>query len=99
MRQPSSIIARSEGRTAPATEAIVTTERHVRLKASSPLAREWNIPPGAEGTVICRYRMLARRSVVPERMDVRFGPHKVVWGAPAIEFEPVGEVPRPANQH
>ena len=79
-------------------EAIVTTERHVRLKAFSPLAREWNLPPGAEGTVICRYRMLARRSLAPERMDVRFGPHKVVWGAPAIEFEAIAEAQRTPKQ-
>ncbi|MGO8797708.1 MAG: hypothetical protein ACLQE9_21705 [Roseiarcus sp.] len=99
MRQPASVLIPSAGLPTPAVEAIVTTGQHVRLKASSPLAREWNLPPGAEGTVICRYRMLARRSLVPERMDVRFGPHKVVWGAPAVEFEPVGETPRYANQH
>lgn len=80
-------------------EAIVTTGQHVRLRTSSPLAREWNIPPGAEGTVICRYHILARRSIAPERMDVRFGPHKVVWGAPAMEFEQVGETARSSTQN
>jgi hypothetical protein len=69
--------------------AIVTTTQRIRLRPSSPLAREWNIPPDAEGTVICRYRILARRSLDADRLDVRFGPRTVVWGAPAVEFEAI----------
>jgi hypothetical protein len=70
-------------------EAIVKTGQRIRLKPSSRAAREWNVPPGAEGTVICRYRILADRPLASDRLDVRFGPQRVVWGAPAIEFEPI----------
>ncbi len=73
--------------------AIVTTEQRIRLRPSSPLAREWNLPPDAEGTVICRYRILARRSRDADRLDVRFGPRMVVWGAPAVEFEAIADSP------
>jgi hypothetical protein len=75
---------------------IMTTEQRIRLRPSSPLAREWNIPPDAEGTVICRYRILAQRSRDADRLDVRFGPRMVVWGAPAVEFEAVDE-PAPSG--
>jgi len=72
---------------------IMTTQQRIRLRPSSPLAREWNIPPDAEGTVICRYRILARRSRDADRLDVRFGPRTVVWGAPAVEFETIADKP------
>ena len=78
-------------------EAIVKTGQRIRLKPSSPAAREWNIPPGAEGTVLCRYRLLADRPLAADRLDVRFGPQRVVWGAPAVEFEPIagnGQTPK-----
>jgi len=71
----------------------MTTEQRIRLRPSSPLAREWNIPPDAEGTVICRYRILARPSLDADRLDVRFGPRMIVWGAPAVEFEAVADGP------
>jgi hypothetical protein len=71
-------------------EAIVQNEQRIRLKPSSPAAREWNVAPGAEGTIICRYRILAEKSDAADRLDVRFGPQLVVWGAPAAEFESVG---------
>jgi hypothetical protein len=74
--------------------AMATTGQQVRLRATSPLARQWNIAPEAEGTVICCYELLGRAAGAPERLDVRFGPRKVLWGAPAIEFEPIGEPPR-----
>jgi hypothetical protein len=77
-------------------EAIVKTGQRIRLKPSSRAAREWNVPPGAEGTVICRYRILADRPLASDRLDVRFGPQRVVWGAPAVEFEPIaGNVQTP----
>ena len=70
-------------------------EPRIRLKSSSPAAREWQVPPGAEGTVLCRYRILSPRPLAPERVDVRFGPRVVIWGAPAAEFEDVAP-PAPA---
>jgi hypothetical protein len=66
--------------------------QRMRLRRSSRLAREWNIPPEAEGTLICHYRTLARGFATPDRLDVRFSPRLVVWGAPAVEFETIGDV-------
>lgn len=59
----------------------------VRFKAASPLSRKLNIPRDAQGNVICRYRLL--RGGHGERLDVQFGPHLVVWGAPDDQFEKV----------
>jgi len=43
--------------------------------------------------VICRYRILASGPAAPDRLDVRFSPEKVIWGAPAVEFEEIGDMP------
>jgi hypothetical protein len=64
------------------------TGQRIRLRPQSRLAREWNIPNNAEGTLICRYQILAR-DFAPDRLDVRFNSRLVVWGAPAAEFEPI----------
>ncbi len=74
-------------------------EQRIRLKPSSPAAREWNVAPGAEGTVICRYRILAAKSEAADRLDVRFGPQQVVWGAPAAEFETINPTPPSPKSH
>jgi hypothetical protein len=63
--------------------------QRVRVRASSQLAREWNIPSDAKGTVICRYRLLRERQVGPVRLDVRFSSRLVLWGVPDCEFEAV----------
>ena len=65
--------------------------QRVRLRPRSRLAHEWNIPPEAEGTLICEYQVRARNFALPDRLDVRFSQKLVVWGAPAAEFETVGE--------
>lgn len=76
----------------------MTSEPRIRLKPSSPAAREWQVPPGAEGTVLCRYKILSARPLAPDRIDVRFGPRLVVWGAPAAEFEDIaGPPPAPVS--
>jgi hypothetical protein len=62
--------------------------QRIRLRPQSRLAREWNIPPDTEGTLICRYQILAR-DLAPDRLDVRFNARLVVWGAPAVEFEAI----------
>jgi hypothetical protein len=80
---------RSDRRLALREEAIVQDKQRIRLKPTSPAAREWNVPPGAEGTVLCRYRILGANSAAADRLDVRFGPRLVVWGAPAAEFEAI----------
>jgi hypothetical protein len=69
------------------------TGQRIRLRAQSRLAREWNLPNNAQGTLICRYQILAR-DLAPDRLDVRFNSRLVVWGAPAAEFEPI-EDPQP----
>ena len=63
--------------------------QRIRLRHASLAAREWGIPPEAEGTVLCEYRVLADRTGAGERVDVRFNSKVIVWGAPAREFEPV----------
>jgi hypothetical protein len=80
-------------------EAVVQNEQRIRLKPSSLAAREWNVAPGAEGTVICRYRALAGKSGASDRLDVRFGPQLVVWGAPAAEFEEIGVASAAPKSH
>ena len=65
--------------------------QRVRLRPRSRLAREWDIPPGAEGTLLCEYQIRARTFALPDRLDVRFSQKLVVWGAPAAEFESVCE--------
>ncbi len=69
----------------------------IRLRPSSPGAREWSVPRGAEATVICFYRVFAGRPGASDRLDVRFSPKRVVWGAPATEFEPIAEGARGAK--
>ena len=61
----------------------------VRIRSSSVAAREWHVPRGAEGTILCRYRLLKGGESAPFRLDVRFSAKLVVWGAPDEEFEPV----------
>jgi hypothetical protein len=63
--------------------------QRIRLRRSSRLAREWNIPPESEGMLICRYRILARSVLASERFDVRFGSRLTLWGVPAAEFETI----------
>jgi hypothetical protein len=67
----------------------------VRLKPNSPLGSQLKIPREAQGAVLCRYRLL-RGGAAAHRLDVRFGPELVVWGAPDDQFETVEE-DKPAN--
>ena len=66
----------------------------VRFKAASPLSRQLKIPRDAQGAVICRYRLL--RGGAGEKLDVQFGPHLVVWGAPDDQFEKIEDETRGA---
>ncbi len=75
----------------PVKEASVRKGQRIRLRHASLAAREWGIPPDAEGTVLCEYRVLADRTGMSERVDVRFNSKRIVWGAPAREFEPIGD--------
>jgi hypothetical protein len=68
----------------------MTTVEKVRLKTASPYARRLNLPNGAEGAVLCRYRLL-RGGASAQRLDVQFGPELFVWGAPADAFEAASE--------
>ena len=72
----------------PAAETSMIAGQRIRLRPQSRLAREWNIPDNAEGTLVCRCRILAR-DLAPDRLDVHFNSRLVVWGAPAAEFEPI----------
>ena len=71
--------------------------QRIRLRAQSRLAREWDIPPEAEGTLICEYQVRARNFEAGDRLDVRFNKSLVVWGAPASEFETVDETRQTRN--
>ncbi len=65
----------------------------VRFKAASPLSLKLNIPRGAHGSVLCRYRLLRESDASNQRLDVQFGPQLVVWGAPDDQFETVDDEP------
>ena len=54
--------------------------------------REWGVSGDAVGTVICAYRVASDCLGAPERVDVMFGPRRIVWGAPADEFTPLPEI-------
>ncbi len=75
-------------------ETIMHAGQKVRFKAASPLSFQLNIPRDAQGAVLCRYRLLRGESSA-HRLDVRFGPQLVVWGAPDDQFEPVEDEPSP----
>jgi hypothetical protein len=60
----------------------------VRFKSTSSLCQELKIPREAQGAVLCRYRLLRSESEA-HRLDVRFGPTLVVWGAPDDQFETI----------
>jgi hypothetical protein len=62
--------------------AAVQVGQKVRIRSSSVAAREWHVPRGAEGTILCRYRLLKGGDSAPFRLDVRFSSKLVVWGAP-----------------
>jgi len=67
----------------------------VRVRPRSPVALDWEIPAQAQGTVTCTYRLLREGAIAPERVDVRFSPNRVVWGARESEFEVIedGQTP------
>jgi hypothetical protein len=62
-----------------------------RLRPIHPAVaeREWGVAGDAVGTVICAYRVTYERLGAVDRVDVRFGPKQIVWGAPATEFAPL----------
>ncbi|WP_294534375.1 hypothetical protein [uncultured Rhodoblastus sp.] len=62
----------------------------VRFKEASPLSLDLKIPREAQGAVLCHYRLL-RGDNDAHRLDVRFGPQLVVWGAPVDQFETIEE--------
>lgn len=45
------------------------------------------IPPDAEGTVLCCYRLLQRYPRHPDRVDVEFKGYGVLWGEASDLFE------------
>jgi len=63
----------------------------VRVRDGSSLARDWDIPRDAQGTVLCRYRLLRDRQDAPDRLDVRFSSQVIVWGASEGSFEVIAE--------
>ncbi len=65
--------------------------QRIRFRASDRAARDWGISVGAEGVVLCQYRLLANAAHARECVDVEFGSGTIVWGAPAAAFEVVGE--------
>ncbi|MCI4677796.1 hypothetical protein K9U39_13920 [Rhodoblastus acidophilus] len=48
-----------------------------------------NLPSEAQGAVMCSYRLLRTAGDGAKRLDVRFGPGIVVWGAPDDQFEAI----------
>ncbi len=64
--------------------------QHVRVKPSAPALDHYRLPPDAEGVVLCQYRVLSGLTPAAERVDVQFGPDRVIWGLPATLLEEVG---------
>jgi hypothetical protein len=71
----------------PEMEATMNVGQTVRVRPASQVARDWNIPSDAQGMVTCKYRLLNARQSASNRLDVRFSPKLVVWGAPEEAFE------------
>jgi len=69
----------------------LSLQKGQRLRPIHPAVaeREWGVAGDAVGTVICAYRVTYERLGAVDRVDVRFGPRKIVWGAPAAEFAPL----------
>ncbi len=72
--------------------------QRVRFKSASGAARYWKIPPDAQGTVMCSYRLSASNPATAERLDVRFAPQVVIWGGAAAEFEEIADIPERTMQ-
>lgn len=60
--------------------------QRIRLRPSVRAAQDWGITNDAEGVVLCRYVALSGPASGAERVDVKFGPQTIVWGAPANAF-------------
>ncbi len=56
------------------------------------------IPHDAQGTVMFSYRLLASNRAAPDRLDVRFTPQLVIWGAAAEDFEEIRDIPERTMQ-
>ncbi len=63
----------------------------IRLKASARAARDWGVPTGSEGVVLCEYRLVTRAAPPKECVDVQFGSGAIIWGAPSAVFEEISE--------
>lgn len=66
--------------------------QRIRVRPTTRAVVEWGVAVGAEGVVLCQYRVAARGRPVGECVDVRFGPNRIVWGAPVAAFEEISEV-------
>ncbi len=71
------------------------TGQMVRVKPASPIAKEWGIEQDARGEVLCTYQSNAGPQNYSDKVDVRFGADTTIWGAPAGEFEPLGDAVKP----
>jgi hypothetical protein len=79
-------------------EATMKVGQRVRFKSTSGAARYWKIPHDAQGTVMCSYRLLASNRAAPDRIDVRFTPQVVIWGAASEDFEEIRDIPERTMQ-
>ena len=71
-----------------------TLRKGQRLRPLHPAhaEREWGIAGDEVGAVLCCYRPV--RAEAGDRVDVKFGSGKMVWGAPVTEFLIVAEQPK-----
>ena len=72
--------------------ATPTLRKGQRLRPLHPALaeREWGVRGDAVGAVLCSYRVYADPAGA-DRVDIQFASGPTVWGAPAAEFELVGE--------
>ena len=72
------------------------TGQKVRVKPSSPIARDWQLPPDHAGTVICSYSLLTKRGGGREWLDVQIRRGLIVWASAAENYELIVEGASPA---
>ncbi len=71
------------------------TGQFVRIRPTSPLARQFRFDADAQGVVLCQYKVLAKGPSCPERLDVQLPNGRVAWGVPADAFEAIDETRPP----
>jgi hypothetical protein len=79
-------------------ERVMQAGQVVRLRPGGRISSPRTIPADASGIVICAYRPVVGGHGGPERIDVDFRQHGIVWAQPAEAFEPSEERAEPGRR-